>query len=329
MSQSLEELTDLSTRFGLPKYRAEQVFTWLHKKNAKSFYDMTNLPGNVQSLLDENCVIHKQECIKKFVSKSDGTIKHLHMLQDGALVESVAMEYRFGKSICISTQAGCKMGCVFCASGETGLERDLTAGEMLAQVYSTSSVKRIVLMGCGEPLDNFDNVVKFIRLVTHEKGLNMGARHITLSTCGLVPKIYELAKMGLQINLAVSLHAPTDALRIKLMPIAKTYGIGELMKACKHYASTTKRQVTYEYSLIRDINDDEGCAAKLAKLIVGSQSHVNLIPVNPSSSTHMPSSKKKAAEFAQILQNHGISTTIRRSTGGDINAACGQLRGGF
>ena len=349
MSQSLDELVDFFDGLGLPKYRAQQVFTWLHKKNVTSFSDMTNVPKNIQSLLAKTSTINSAECVKRLVSKSDGTEKLLYKLHDGTLLESVVMDYSFGKSICISTQAGCKMGCVFCASGENGFERNLSAGEMLSQVYHANAdlasrtspyvlpglcqmkkgkncLNRIVLMGCGEPLDNFDNVVKFLHLASQSKGLNMGARHITLSTCGVVPKIYELAEIGLQINLAVSLHAPTDDIRKELMPIAATYSLDELIDACKHYAFATKRRITYEYSLIDGINDYADCAKKLAKLIAGSLCHVNLIPVNPCIGGFMPSSKNKAMIFAKTLQNHGIETTIRRSTGGDINAACGQLR---
>ena len=218
------------------------------------------------------------------------------------------------------------MGCVFCASGETGLERNLTAGEMLAQVYAASQVKRVVLMGIGEPLDNFANVLRFIELISYEQGKNIGKRNITLSTCGVVPKIYELAKLDTQINLAVSLHAPTNEIRERLMPIARAYTINELISTCKHYANTTKRRITYEYSLIDGINDDIGCAKKLAVLLKGSLCHVNLIPVNKTSCDMLPSKADKVIAFRNTLESGGIPTTIRRSIGSDINAACGQLR---
>ena len=327
LSLNSSELTEKVSGFGVPKYRARQVFDWLHKKNVKSFYDMTNLPRNLLEMLEQCFSIYGVECQKKMVSKVDGTEKYLFELHDGALIETVVMEYRFGRSVCISTQAGCRMDCVFCASGETGLERNLTAGEMLAQVYATDSVKRVVLMGCGEPLDNFENVLRFIESISHRQGLNIGQRNITLSTCGIIPKIYELAKPDVQINLAVSLHAPTNPLREKLMPIAKTYPIDELTKSAKIYADVTKRRVTYEYSLIDGVNDDISHATELAKLIKGSLCHVNLIPVNKTSKNLNPSKRKKIAAFFRTLESNGIQTTIRRSIGGDINAACGQLRG--
>ena len=287
---------------------------------------MTNLPQSLRDELGQNFAIHGVECQKKQVSKIDGTEKYLFKLHDGALIETVVMEYGFGRSACLSTQAGCRMGCVFCASGLAGLDRNLSAGEMLAQVYAAGSVKRIVLMGSGEPLDNFENVLRFLELVTHEQGKNIGQRNITLSTCGLVPKIHALAKLNMQINLAVSLHAPTNELREKLMPIAKTYPIDELITSCKIYANATKRRITYEYSLIDGINDDVSHAKKLAGLLKGSLCHVNLIPVNKIFSGLNPSKPDRTASFCKTLESLGIQTTIRRRIGADINAACGQLR---
>ena len=324
---TLEELTVNVCGFGIPKYRAGQIFDWLHDKNVKFFNDMTNLPKSLREMLSENFAIYSVESEKKLVSKTDCTVKHLYKLHDGALIETVMMEYRHGRSVCISTQAGCRMGCVFCASGETGLERNLTPGEMLAQVYATSPANRVVLMGMGEPLDNFENVLRFLKMISHEQGKNISLRNITLSTCGIVPKIRELAKLDLQINLAVSLHAPTDELRKKLMPIAEAYPIDELISSAKHYAFATKRRVTYEYSLIDGINDDAKQAKKLAGLLRGSLCHVNLIPFNFTSCGFKPSSQDKVSVFCKTLETHGIQTTIRRSIGADINAACGQLRG--
>ena len=325
-SLNLDELTEYVRSFGVQKYRALQIFDWLHKKNVKSFCDMTNLPQNLREGLGQNFAIYSVESKKKQVSKIDGTEKYLNRLHDDNLIETVVMEYRFGKSVCISTQAGCRMGCVFCASGETGLERNLTAGEMLAQVYAAGPVKRVVLMGCGEPLDNFENVLQFLKLISHEQGKNIGQRNITLSTCGIVPKIYDLAKLKLQINLAVSLHAPTNELREKLMPIAKAYPVDELIASCKTYADTTKRRVTYEYSLIDGVNDDADHAKELTELLKGSLCHVNLIPINKTSYSLSPSNQDKIAAFCKILESKGIQTTVRRSIGSDINAACGQLR---
>ena len=355
LSLNLDELTENVCRLGVQKYRALQIFDWLHKKNVKSFCGMTNLPKSLRELLEQNFAIISVENEKKLISKIDGTEKHLFKLHDGALVETVVMDYSFGKSVCISTQAGCRMNCVFCASGETGLVRNLTAGEMLAQVYDAASpaptenvsaheyniihlnhkgsinnnakIKRIVLMGCGEPLDNFENVLRFLELISHEKGRNIGQRNITLSTCGIVPKIYELAKLGMQINLAVSLHAPTNDIRKKLMPISKAYPLDELIASAKHYADATKRRVTYEYSLIDGMNDEISHAEKLAGLLSDSLCHINLIPVNNTSCDMSPSKPNKIASFCKTLESHGIQTTIRRSIGNDINAACGQLRG--
>ena len=288
---------------------------------------MTNLPQKLREQLENYFSIYSVECEKRLGSKVDGTEKYLFKLHDGVYIETAVMEYRFGRSVCISTQAGCRMGCVFCASGETGLERNLTAGEMLAQVYTASKAKRIVLMGCGEPLDNFENVLRFLEIISHEQGKNIGKRNITLSTCGIVPKIYELAKLNMQTNLAVSLHAPTNELREKLMPVAKAYPIDELIASSKTYAKNTKRRVTYEYSLIDGINDDTEHAKKLAELLKRSLCHVNLIPVNHTSSGMNPSKADKVTTFCKTLESHSVKTTIRRSIGSDINAACGQLKG--
>ncbi|MCL1878104.1 MAG: 23S rRNA (adenine(2503)-C(2))-methyltransferase RlmN, partial [Defluviitaleaceae bacterium] len=256
---------------------------------------------------------------------SDETVKFLTRLNDDALVESVLMRYKHGNSVCISTQAGCKMGCKFCASA-TAFQRNLTAGEYCLQVYNADPVKNVVLMGCGEPLDNFDSTLRFIELITHEKGKNLSARHITVSTCGLVPQIYALAEHGLQINLAISLHAPTDELRTKFMPIAKKYPLGELLSACRFYAKKTHRRITYEYALAAGQNDSPDHAQKLAKILHGQLCHVNLIPINPARGDFSPTPPHEIKKFAAVLAKKNIPVTVRRNLGSDINAACGQLR---
>ena len=324
LSMTLPELSVFITELKEPAYRAEQIFVWLHKKNTKDFAAMKNLPLSLRSTLEKNCKISRVNPVHKRKSGRDGTVKILYEA-DGVFIETVLMSYKHGTSICISTQAGCRMGCKFCASGEKGLDRNLTAGEYCAQVYNSSSeVKNIVMMGCGEPLDNFEATLRFIELITHPKGKNIGQRHITLSTCGLVPQVNDLAKKRLQINLAVSLHAPTDEIRDVLMPIAKHHPLADLIPACRHYTETTRRRITFEYALVKGINSDITHAKSLAKLLKGMLCHVNLIPVNGSRFT--PASGGEAASFAKILQDNRITATIRRSLGGDIDAACGQLR---
>ncbi|MCL2223414.1 MAG: 23S rRNA (adenine(2503)-C(2))-methyltransferase RlmN [Defluviitaleaceae bacterium] len=308
-----------------PKYRAEQIFEWLHKKNAQSFSEMLNLPKELREELDANFHITMANVIEKQVAESDGTTKFLTTL-NGAYAESVLMRYKHGNSVCISTQAGCKMGCKFCASGESGFQRDFSAAEYLAQVYNCAPVKNIVLMGCGEPLDNFDETIRFIELITHPKGANISGRNITVSTCGLVPQIYSLAEKRLQITLAISLHAPTDEIRQSIMPIAKTYPLQELLTACRHYAEKTRRRLTFEYALTKDLNDSPTHAKTLAKLLQGLLCHVNLIPINKTSANFSPTPHRTGETFANILLENKIPTTIRRSLGGEIDAACGQLR---
>ena len=259
-------------------------------------------------------------------------MKYLFAFADGECVESVVMSYRHGFSICISTQAGCKMGCTFCATGKSGFSRSLTASEMLAQIEAAQRdlqvrISNVVLMGMGEPLDNFENVVRFLQLVTSEQSLNIGARHITLSTCGIVPKIYELAQYHIPINLAVSLHAPNDAIRSRTMPVAKAYPMEELLRACRDYFAATGRRVTFEYALIDGVNDSDACARELAERLSGMGCHVNLIPVNNVEGTgYNKSSVKRQQSFVKILAGRGIAATIRRTLGSDINASCGQLR---
>jgi len=325
-----------------PAYRAKQVWGWLHKQHVTSFDEMLNLPKSMREELASSYYIAAVKEEKKLVSAKDGTVKFLHSLTDGALVESVLMEYNHGNTVCISTQVGCRMGCAFCASAIGGLSRNLTAGEMCAQVYSAGQESKdlckssalqkskriggVVLMGCGEPLDNYDATLQFIKLISHPDGLNIGQRHVTLSTCGLVPQILKLAEEKLQITLAISLHAATDDTRQKLMPVAKSYPLKELMDACRYYLKQTNRRITFEYVLAKGDNDTTRHANELIKLLRGINCHVNLIPVNNARGEFTPTEKKEAANFAALLQKAGIQTTLRRSLGSDVNAACGQLR---
>lgn len=332
-SLTLAELTAEMNALGLPAYRAEQIFKWLHEKAVQSFDEMLNIPKNIRKSLSELYYISVLTIEKKQISCYDGTIKYLFKLYDGEFIESVLMNYHHGYTLCISTQVGCKMGCTFCATGKSGFSRNLTPSEMLAQIQSAQidnsiRISNIVLMGMGEPLDNFDNVIKFLSLVSSDKGINIGMRHITLSTCGVVPKMYELARLKLQITLSVSLHAPNDEIRSRTMPINNKYNVNELIKACRDYAKTTNRRITFEYAMIDGVNDSDDCARELAQLIKGMLCHVNLIPVNNVNGTaYQKSKKKRLIDFSNILESHGVTATIRRTLGSDIDASCGQLRG--
>ncbi len=327
-----DELKTLLTENGFKPFRAKQVSDWL-KKGALSFDEMNNIPSDLKDFLKTSCYISVANIEKKLKSRYDKTVKYLFALSDGEYVESVVMSYKHGWSMCISTQAGCKMGCTFCATGKNGFSRDLTASEMLAQIEAAQRdldirISNVVLMGMGEPLDNYDNVVRFLQIVTSEQSLNIGARHITLSTCGIVPKIYELAKLRLQINLAVSLHAPNDEIRTKTMPVAKAYPMNTLLKACGDYFEATGRRVTFEYALISGVNDSDENANELAKKLGGLNCHVNLIPVNSVEGTGYKKSEiKRQQSFVNILAAKGIAATVRRTLGSDINASCGQLKG--
>ena len=331
LSMNFEEVSEIIASLNAPKYRAKQVFEWLHHRGATSFNEMDNLPKDLRTKLVQHCYIASCKLADTKTSKDDNTCKFLFELSDGVLIESVLMEYSYGYSICISTQAGCRMGCKFCASTQGGLIRNLTAGEMCAQVYAlrkhkatTDKLGGIVLMGCGEPLDNFDATIRFLELI------DVGARNITLSTCGLVPEIKKLADIKLQINLAVSLHAPDDEIRSQIMPIAKKHPIEELVQACKYYVDKTNRRITFEYSLINGLNDEANHANRLAKLLAvipTALCHVNLIPVNPDGTGKFTPTLRKGAEaFAAVLQKKHTNTTIRRTIGSDVDAACGQLR---
>lgn len=330
-SMTLDELTEFVTENGFPKFRAKQIYDWLYK-NVTDFDNMRNIPADLKAFLKSSSYISVANIEKKLVSRYDKTVKYLFSFNDGECVESVVMSYKHGYSICISTQVGCKMGCMFCATGKSGFSRSLAPSEMLGQIEAAQRdlnirISNIVLMGMGEPLDNFDNVVKFLRLVSSDNGLNIGMRHITLSTCGIVPKIYELAKLHLGITLSVSLHAPNDEIRQRTMPIARKYSIEELLKACSDYFKTTGRRVTFEYSMISGVNDSDENARELAKRLEGTHSHVNLIPVNTVEGTgYLKSNIKRQQAFINILAAKNIGATVRRTLGSDINASCGQLK---
>lgn len=325
------ELEKQLTAAGYPKFRASQVSGWLNKGVA-DFSQMKNIPGDLRDYLNTTYYISVATIEKKLISRYDKTVKYLFSFRDGETVEAVVMHYHHGVSMCISTQVGCKMGCTFCATGKSGFSRDLTASEMLAQIEAAQNdldlrIGGVVLMGMGEPLDNFDNVVRFIELLTSGGGVQIGARHITLSTCGLVPKIYELAQRGYPINLAVSLHAPNDGIRRRTMPVAKAYPMDKLLKACRDYFDSTGRRVTFEYALISGVNDSDSHARELAQKLSGMNCHVNLIPVNSVDGTgYKKSDRQRQQSFTNILTEKGIAATVRRTLGSDINASCGQLK---
>ena len=329
---TFEQLNSLMAEMNQPKFRAKQIFKWLHSDGVKSFEQMTNISKELRLRLAENCFISACEIEDKYVSSIDGTVKYLFRLYDGEYVESVVMKYKYGSTICVSSQVGCKMGCTFCASTLAGFKRNLTAGEIESQLHSAQKdlgirISHIVMMGIGEPLDNFDNVKAFLKNVNDENGLNISMRNITLSTCGIVPKIYELMDMDLQLTLTISLHAPNDIIRSNTMPINNRYNIDELLKACIEYGKKTGRRVSFEYTLIKDVNDSEEAALELADRLRGSLCHVNLIPVNDvRERDNKRGSKADIIKFQNILKRNGINATIRRTLGADINASCGQLR---
>lgn len=331
-SMNITELTGALVQMGEPKFRASQIFDWLHVKKVKSFEEMTNLSKNLIAKLDEGFFITTLEIERKLVSKLDGTVKYLFKLPDGEFVESVLMEYHHGRSICVSTQVGCKMGCSFCASTKAGFVRNLLPSEILEQIYeatrdSGERISNVVLMGIGEPLDNYDNVIRFLQLVSDEKGNNLSLRHLSLSTCGLVDRIYQLAELRLQLTLSISLHASNDEIRSRTMPVNRRYNIGELLKACRYYTKLTGRRISFEYALISGVNDTKENARELASLLSGMLCHVNLIPVNEiKESDYKKGSKQSIVEFQNNLIKLGINATVRRTLGADVNAACGQLR---
>lgn len=328
-SMSREELVSFLAEMGEPKFRAKQVFQWLHR-GVESFDEMTNLSKSLREKLKERCVLTVPVVEQKQVSRLDGTIKYLWRLGDGNCIESVLMRYKHGNTICVSSEVGCAMGCAFCASTLGGIVRKLTASEILDQVIfvqkdSGLPISNIVMMGIGEPLDNFDNVMRFLTLVNDPDGLNIGMRHISLSTCGLVNRIDELADRDLQLTLSVSLHAPDDETRSRLMPVNKAVGVERLMASCRRYFEKTGRRISFEYAMVDGVNDSDAQADRLAKLLRGMPSHVNLIPLNDVRESPLKPSRRVAA-FQKRLESHGITCTVRRKLGGDIDASCGQLR---
>ena len=330
-SMTLPEMSAYLKELGQPAFRAKQVYTWLHK-GVRSYEEMTNIPQALRQLLAEKAPICPPEVIRKQESQKDGTIKYLWRLSDGNCVETVLMRYHYGNTVCISTEVGCRMGCAFCASTLGGLVRKLEPFEMLDQVLFTQvdsglPISHIVLMGIGEPLDNFDNVMRFLELVNSPDGMNISMRHISLSTCGLVPKIDELAKKKLQLTLSVSLHAPNDEIRNKIMPVNKAYPTEELLAACRRYYGETSRRISFEYAMIDGVNDTEAAAKELLRRMKGLPAHFNLIPLNHVEESPLkPSTKAAVAKFQKILEDGGIPATVRRTLGGDIDASCGQLR---
>ena len=330
-SMTLPELTATIKELGQPAFRGKQVYTWLHK-GVRSYEEMTNLPKGLRDALFEKYPICPPEVVRKQESKKDGTIKYLWKLSDGNCVETVLMRYHYGNTVCISTEVGCRMGCAFCASTIGGLVRRLEPYEMLDEVLFTQidsglPISHIVLMGIGEPMDNFDNVLRFLELVNSADGMNISMRHISMSTCGLVPKIDELAEKKLQISLAISLHGPNDEIRNKIMPVNKAYPIDVLLEACRRYYAATSRRIHFEYAMIDGVNDSEANARELLKRLKGLPAHVNMIPLNHVEESPLkPSSKAAVAKFQKILEDGGVTATVRRTLGGDIDASCGQLR---
>ena len=331
-SLSLEEMKQLFLKIGEKEYRGEQTFNFIHKNMVDSISKITVLPKDTRDKLEKNYTIGNISILERYDSKIDDTKKYLFLLEDGNIIESVAMKYSYGTSACISTQVGCKMGCVFCASTKEGLVRNLTSSEILSEVYNIQKdlnvkLSNIVLMGSGEPLDNYDNVINFLKLLHDEKGQNFGYRNITLSTCGLVPKIYKLADEKIPITLSISLHSPFDEDRKRMMPIGKKYRVEEILKACYYYVEKTNRRITFEYTLINGENDRREDLEELARILGGLLCHVNLICLNPIEEFNKTKAKEdKIQEFKNRLNQKGIPTTIRREMGSDINAACGQLR---
>ena len=331
-SLNYQELAEEIKALGLPKFRTDQIYSWLFEKGVRDFSEMSNLSKDLRQALDERFVIRNCTIDTKLCSKLDETVKYLFELGKGEFVECVVMKYKYGYSICVSTQLGCKMGCKFCASAIGGFKRHLTASEILSEIYTAQSdlgikISHIVLMGTGEPLDNYDNVMRFLELVTDEKGLNISMRHISLSTCGVVPRIYELAEKKLGLTLSISLHAPNDKIRSQTMPVNSKWNIEELLAACRYYTKVTSRRISFEYAMIDSFNDSVECAKELASRLSGMLCHINLIPVNNvRENNYERSNEKNIKRFISVLERHGLTVTVRRTLGSDINASCGQLR---
>ena len=333
-SLNLDELKKEFESIGEKAFKAKQVYSWLHKRSAESFDEMTDISKNLRENLKNSYVIHNCSIEKKLVSMYDDTVKYLFRLHDGELIESVVMKYKYGYTICVSSQVGCKMGCNFCASGIAGFVRNLEPSEILSQIYTAQRdldirISHIVMMGVGEPLDNFDNVIRFLSMVSDENGLNIGMRNISLSTCGVVTGIYKLMEKKLQLTLSVSLHAPNDEIRSRTMPVNNKWNVETLLKACRDYTKATSRRISFEYAMIDGVNDSDECARELASRLKGMLCHVNLIPVNAVKERDYQKSKAdRINSFIKILESRGINTTVRRTLGSDINASCGQLRRG-
>ncbi len=333
-SLTLQELKEEIAQMGEKSFKAGQIFAWLHKHGAESFDEMTNISKDLRNELQKKYDIYNCTIEKKLVSVYDETVKYLFSLNDGELIESVVMKYKYGYTICVSSQVGCKMGCKFCASGIAGYIRNLTPSEILSQVYTAQRdlgirISHIVMMGVGEPLDNFDNVMRFLELVSNENGLNISMRNISLSTCGVVTGIYKLMEKKLQLTLSVSLHAPNDEIRSRTMPVNDRWNVDELLKACRDYTKSTSRRISFEYAMISGVNDSDECAKELGKKLKGMLCHVNLIPVNSvKERDYKKSSDNRIAGFIKTLEKYGINVTVRRTLGSDINASCGQLRRG-
>ena len=331
-SLNIDELTIELNKFDFPDFKARQVFSWLHKKGVMKFEEMTDVSKKHREILENNFEINNCLIERKSVSEIDSTVKYLFRLNDGEFIESVLMKYKYGYSLCVSSQVGCRMGCKFCASTVNGVVRNLTASEILSQIHSAQNdenvrVSHIVLMGMGEPLDNYDNVIRFLDLVGCEDGLNLSMRNISLSTCGIVPKIYDLMKKKYQITLSVSLHSPFDDLRSQIMPVNRKYNLDELMKVCREYCKYTSRRISFEYSMINGVNDTDECASQLSKLLKGMLCHVNLIPINNvRENNYEKSNRQRIERFKMLLEKSGLNVTVRRSLGSDIEASCGQLR---
>lgn len=331
LSLGFDELLEEVQLMGEPKFRAKQIFSWLHEKKVSSFSEMTTLSLPFRQRLEEKFCLNRLKIVKRLASSIDDTVKYLYELPDGNYVETVWMEYHHGVSVCLSTQVGCRMGCKFCASTIAGFVRNLTPGEILLQIYEAErdmgrNIDSIVLMGIGEPLDNYDNVLSFLRILSDPKGRGMSLRHVTLSTCGIVPRIYDLAQDAQGITLSISLHSPSDEKRNEIMPVNRRYNISQVLEAARSFFDRTGRRVTFEYAVIEGINSAEKDAAALASLLRGMQCHVNLIPVNPIAERSFHGKRKTAKQFMEILNELGINATVRRTLGSDIEAACGQLR---
>ncbi len=331
-SLSYNELNDEILSLKLPKFRTKQIFEWLHKYGVSSFDEMTNVSKDLRKKLSDDFILSTCKIEQKYVSKIDETVKYLFRLNDGEYVESVIMKYKYGYTICVSSQVGCKMGCTFCASTLAGFKRNLEAGEIESQLHAAQKdlgirISHIVMMGIGEPLDNYDNVIKFFHNVNNENGLNISMRNITISTCGIVPRIYDLLNENLQITLTISLHAPNDVIRSKTMPVNDKWNIDEVIQACRDYVNKTNRRISFEYTLINGVNDSKECAIELSNRLKGMLCHVNLIPVNAVEERgNVRSTDDNIRKFMEILKRNGINATIRRTLGSDINASCGQLR---